>query len=443
VVDLTVPLGATLEDVARTYAAEAGLPAVLPLVTRTGEPLQLTTTVAAAGLVDGSVVVAVDPSARPARARSRQRERRGEHDGSGGSGTAIATWLAVAAVVAALAGWCAAPLPAGEQWPVVAVLVVAAVAGSLPLGPLRTPRALAAPAFAAAAGFALAWHPAAERLPTTFGVAALCAAVTAAVGRALADPDDAAVDGLRVWIAVGVGWFVVAGLGALTGVRPQVVWAVLFLVAVLAARFVPELAVDVPDQYLLDLERLAVTAWSARERPPGRRGRVVVPPQAVQAVAARGARVVTAAATAVLLVVVVTTPLLLGSADLPLDRTGARCLVGFGAAALLFAARSYRHTAARRLLRIAGVAAAAALAVVLLGLTPVRSGPVAAPGLIAVAAIVTAVLLVVAAVFVGRGWRSAWWSRRAEIAEALCGAGAVGSLVVAVGFFRYLWEVTG
>ena len=47
---------------------------------------------------------------------------------------------------------------------------------------------------------------------------------------------------------------------------------VLLLLATLAARFVPGLAVDVPDQYLIDLERLAVTAWSARERPTGRRG---------------------------------------------------------------------------------------------------------------------------------------------------------------------------
>ena len=141
-------------------------------------------------------------------------------------------------------------------------------------------------------------------------------------------------------------------------------------------------------------------------------------------------------------VVLATTPMLLATADLPLDRTGARCLVGFGGAALLFAARSYRHAAAGRLLRLAGVVALAALAVVLLGLVPGRD-PVAAPPAVAAVAVAIAVALVLAAVFVGRGWRSAWWSRRAEIAEAMCGAFAVGSLVVAVGFFRHLWEVTG
>ena len=55
---------------------------------------------------------------------------------------------------------------------------------------------------------------------------------------------------------------------------------------------------------------------------------------------------------------------------------------------------------------------------------------------------VGAALLVPVAVVVGRGWRSAWWSRRSEIAEAVSGSFAVASLVVAVGFFRYLWELT-
>ncbi|MDN5745181.1 MAG: hypothetical protein L0H31_08665, partial [Nocardioidaceae bacterium] len=56
--------------------------------------------------------------------------------------------------------------------------------------------------------------------------------------------------------------------------------------------------------------------------------------------------------------------------------------------------------------------------------------------------IVLAPLLVLVGVLVGRGWRSAWWSRRAEVAEAFSGAAAVGSVVVAVGFFRFLWELT-
>ena len=50
-------------------------------------------------------------------------------------------------------------------------------------------------------------------------------------------------------------------------------------------------------------------------------------------------------------------------------------------------------------------------------------------------------LLVVVAVATGRGWRSAWWSRRAEVAEGLCGALVVASVVVASGWFREVWEM--
>lgn len=440
VLDLTVPTAATLADVAGVYATEAGLPTPLPLVTRTGESLQMTTRIDALGLVPGTVLVAIDPWAR----KAPQRARTGPRDAGPPvvPGAASATWLTVAVAVAVVAGWAATRLPDDERWPAVAVLLVAALVGCLPIGALAVHRVVAAPAFAAAGVLAIVWDPLPERLPMVLGLAALAAAVTAAVGRALAEPGGPAEPALRTWLLVGSAWFALAGVGALIGVSPQTVWAVLFLGAVLAARFVPEVAVDVPDQYLLDLERLAVTAWSARERPTGRRGRIVVSQQAVSGVAARGTRTVRAATCAVLAVVLVSAPLLLWTAVLPLDRTGARCLVGFGGASLLLAARSYRHAAARRMLRIAGVVALVLVAAVVLGAGPGGAAGAGLSRLLAFAAIGVAAVLVLVAVLVGRGWRSAWWSRRAEIAEAVCGSLAVGSLVVAVGFFRYLWELT-
>ncbi|KRB80364.1 hypothetical protein ASE01_02470 [Nocardioides sp. Root190] len=441
VLDLTVPTDATLADVARAYAEGAGLPAPLPFVTPRGEPLQMTTEVGAAGLVSGSLLVAVDPAARPAP------PRRGAGPAMSGPalvpGAASGTWLTIAVAVAVLAGWSTSRLPEADRWPAVAVLVAAALLGCLPFGALAVQRVIAAPAFAAAAAFAVVWSPQAERLPTVLGTAALAGAIAAAVGRALIEPGSAAEEALRTWLVVGAGCFVVASVGALTSTSPQVVWAVLFLVAVLGARFVPEFAVDVPDQYLLDLERLAVTAWSARERPTGRRGRVVVPEHAINAVAARGTRTIRAAAVAIFVVVLVAAPLLLWSADLPLDRTGARCLVGFGGASLLFAARSYRHVVARRFLRLSGVVALGLVAAAVLGLLPGVTGVgIDRPGVVAPVAIGIAAVLVLVAVLVGRGWRSAWWSRRAEVGESLSGAFTVASLVVAVGFFRYLWELT-
>ena len=77
-------------------------------------------------------------------------------------------------------------------------------------------------------------------------------------------------------------------------------------------------------------------------------------------------------------------------------------------------------------------------AVLALAVLPVVSGQAGA--LVATGAIGVAVLLVVVAVATGRGWRSAWWSRRAEVAEGLCGSAAVATLLVAAGVFRSLWE---
>ena len=433
VVDLTVPTEARMLDVARAYAREAGAAHVLPLHTRSGRPLPPDVTVGAAGMVTGSVLVAVDPTARaPATGRATPQRMAAPS----APNRLSALWCALAAVAAVLAAWGAAAEPEpGDRAVVVLLLAGAAVLGCLPVGPLTRQRILAAPAFAAAACFAHLWQPVPEQLPTILGAAGLAGAVAAAVARAL---NDEAEEALRLWIAVGAGWFLVAALGAIASVDPQVVYAVLLVVAVLAARFVPAVAVDVPDHYLIDVERLAVTAWSARERPSGRRGRFVVPPDVVASVAARGARIVTAASVAVFVVVVTTAPLLLWSADLPLDRIGARTLVGFGGCALLLAARSYRHVAARRLLRVAGVWCLALVSYVVLRLL----GPDGRM-LLAIGAILLAAVLLVVAVAVGRGWRSAWWSRRAEVAEVVCGSFAVASVVVAVGLFRELWELTG
>lgn len=436
--DLTVPASATLAEVAQVYAAQARLDAVLPLHTAAGRPLQPGTTVSGAGLATGSVLIAVDPAAQPGPAGRNAGARRrtsATAEAALRPGALSALWCTVAAVLALLAGWCTAQQPADERTLPVVVLAVAAFLGSLPLGPLTPHRIVAAPAFAAAAAFALAWDPAPERLPTVVGVAALAGAVTAAVGRALNPQSEEA---LRVWLVVGAGWFAIAALAAIVSLPPQIAWSVLFLVAVLAARFVPALAIDLPDDYLIDLQRLAVTAWSARERPTGRRGRIVVPPELVDEVARRGARIVTAAAAAILVVVLVSGPFVLVTTDLPLDRIGARCLVFFGGAALLFAARSYRHVVARRLLWTAGVVSVVEVTLLMLGLVGDQTLSLATGAVIGLAGV-----LVLVAVVVGRGWRSAWWSRRAEVAETLCGAFAVSSLVVAVGLFRQLWEITG
>lgn len=431
VVDLVVPPGATAADVAAEYAVQAGAP--LPtLLDRLGRPFEAAGVLADSGVRPGDLLVAAGEGAvavatahRPASAAPPAPP--GDRVGVWAAGIAVATAL--------LAGWCGAQADDQTLRDLTAGLLGLGVLLTLvPAAPYAGPRLAAGPAFAGAGAFVLAWHPDPERLPVILGAVALAAAVAAAVGRAV---DRRADEALRVWLVTGTAVFVLTGATTLADLPPRVPWALLLVAALLMARFVPGMAIDVPDHYLLDLDRLAVTAWSARERPTGRRGRTVVPPDAVAEVARRGTRLVTAASVAVLAVTAVAAPLLLASATLPLDRIGARVLVGLAGAALLLAARSYRYRPARALLRLAGLAAWAALVVVLL--------PLLEPGqltLLAVLAVLLGVVLVLAAVATGRGWRSAWWSRRAEVAEGLAGSGAIAAVLVAVGLFRSLWELT-
>jgi len=432
VVDLLVPTGASADDIAREYAAQCRLSFVPALHTRGGRNLDPGASLSEAGLASGAVLVA---AGHPQSVRAR-----GEHGPARGRGwrtilpgSLSLTWCAVAVVAAGLAAWFAAHTGGREHDVAVLVLAGAAVVGVLPLGAQAPHRVAAAPAFGAAAAFATVWSPEPEKLPMIVGVSALVAAVTAGFARAL---DRRSEEALRVWVVAGVVLFVLTGVGALVGVAPEVVWGALLVLAMLAARFVPGLAIDVPDQFLIDIERLAVTAWSARDRPRGRRGRTVVRPDDVAAVAARASRTVTAAACAIWAVAAISAPMLLVTATLSVDRVGARVLVGLAGAALLLTARSYRHRGARAMLRAAGLTCWAALLVVLLGLMGDERRFT-----LAVAVDALAVLLVVVAVANGRGWRSAWWSRRAEVAEGLAGAGAIAALVVSSGLFRSLWEI--
>ncbi len=431
VLDLLVPPGTTGADVAGEYAARTGLASIPLIYTRVGAPVAPDVSLASAGVDAGDLVVAATSVPRPG-------------SSSGGPdlpptpappGSASVLWFAVASALAALAGWFAAHGDSSfARSSTVAVLLAAALLGVLPIGRYASHRAHAAPAFAAAAAFAVVWDPDPARLPMVAGLTGLAGAVAAAVARAA---DDQVDEGLRVWMVAGSVVFLVSGAAALLGFGPAVVWSVLLVCCVLAARLVPGYAVDVPDQLLVDLERLAVTAWSARDLPRGRRGRAVASRDAVAMVAARGARLVTAAGVAIAVVAIVSSELLLSSATFDLDQIGARCQVFFAGAALLLAGRSYRHTGARAALRTAGLGGWAVLAGVMLsGSAPDRIATVAG------VAIGLAVLLVVVAVAAGRGWRSAWWARRAEVAEAFSGALTLAALFVATGFCRTIWELT-
>ncbi|MDT0185001.1 hypothetical protein Q9S36_32945 [Microbacterium sp. ARD31] len=435
VLDLVVPTGATSVDVAREYAkqaAEAGQAPAIPLLqTALGERLNAAVPLGEAGVQSGDVLVATSGVHRPRRQTLREAAKNAPES------PALASMIAtIAALVAVLAGWYAAR--AGEdtaRTATVGVLLACALVGVLPLGRHTRQRAAAAPAFAAAAAFAALYEPGVHLLPAILGAAAISAAVVAGIGRALSVGTDEIG---TVWIVSGLTVFACCSLTAMLGWDARIAWTLLVFLSMMAARFAPSLAVDVPDEALLDLDRLAVTAWSARDsHRGGKRGRIVVAADAMERLVHRASRLVTGASVAILVTVVVASPLLLDAAHIDLDRIGARCLVLFAGCSLLLAARSYRHATARALLRLAGLGALAALAVHLVlgpgaGHLDTFFYVVVGLGVVALAA----------AVATGRGWRSVWWARRAEVAESFCGSFAFAAAVVAAGVFRRLWELT-
>jgi len=431
VLDLVVPAGATAVDVAREYARQADVPGIPLLQTALGERLNAAVALGEAGVQPGDVLVATTSVHRPRRVTLLETAKNAPE-----SPTLAAMIAGIAAAVAALSAWYAGRAGDDDVRTVtVGLLLACSLAGVLPLGRHARQRAAAAPAFAAAAAFAALHEPGVHLLPAILGAAGIAAAVVAAIGRAVSAGDDEVG---TVWIVSGLTVFTCCAAPAMLGWDGRISWALLVFLSMMAARFAPSLAINVPDEALLDLDRLAVTAWSARDsRRQGRRGRIVVGAEAMERLVRRASRTVTGAAAAILVTVLVASPLLLQSATVDLDRIGARCLVLFAGCSLLLAARSYRHAAARVLLRLAGLGALVALAVHLVD--GAGAGHVDAFFYVTVG---LGVVAIAAAVATGRGWRSVWWSRRAEVAESLAGSLAFASFVVAVGVFRRLWELT-
>ncbi|SFB48525.1 hypothetical protein SAMN05192575_11739 [Nocardioides alpinus] len=431
VLDLVVPAGATSVDVAREYAKQAEVPGIPLLQTALGQRLNASLPLGDAGVQAGDVLVATTGVHRPRKVTLLQAAKNAPES------PALASMIAtIAALAAVLAAWYAGR--AGEETVrtvAVGILLACALVSVIPVGRHLRQRSAAAPAFAAAAAFAALYEPGIHLLPAILGAAGISAAVVAGIGRALSASSD---EISTVWIVSGLAVFACCALPALLGWDARVAWTLLVFGSMMAARFAPSLAIDVPDEALLDLDRLAVTAWSARDsQRGGRRGRIVVGADAMERLVHRASRIVTGASVAILVTVLVASPLLLQSATIDLDVIGARCLVFFAGCSLLLAARSYRHAAARALLRLAGLGALTALAVHLV------VGP-GAPHLGSFFYVVVGLggIALAAAVATGRGWRSVWWSRRAEVAESLCGSFAFASAVVAAGVFRRLWEIT-
>lgn len=429
-VDLRVPRTASPVDLATAYAQECGLGVLPQLVTTDGATLGVASSLGASGIRSGDLVIATDD----VRAAEQPGESPAVDRGGVGRWRPVPGTLLVglAGVLALGSGVVAAGLTVSWLHIVtVGILLLGAVLGAVPVGPRPDERAAVVPVFAAAAAYAVVGSQPGVGPEVTLAVAGLVAAGGSAAARA-------AGAGLRevhaVWIVTGAVWFLVPAAQIVLGMAPQVSWALLVLLAALAVRFVPGLAVDVPEQMLLDLDRLAVNAWSAHQGAPRSRARMMVPKSSAHAIMVGGFRTVHAASAAVAVTMALAAPALLATVTASLDRIGALVLLFSVGALVLLAARNFRHLVAQSVLRVAGLVCWAAVAGSL-----VATGGGALWWVVA-GCLVLGPLLFVVAVARGRGWRSVWWSRRAEIAETLSGVAAVASLIVATGLFRLCWE---
>ncbi len=427
VVDLVVPAGADLESLGREYAAAVG--GVAPvLVSTTGKPLDPRRRLDQLGLSPGDVLVAVDSDAvlpdqdpRPTEAESTSRLRSGPWIG------VVAVGFGVAAGVAGAVA-SAGPLRGASVALLLLSSLVSAASASRSDDSFGLSLATAAPAFAAAGGFLLVRSPAPGGDLLSVTVGALAATAAAAFVRTGADRRVERL--MRVWLVAGGTVSVCAALALVAGAPERSLWAVLFAGAVALGRLLPYLVVDVPDETLLDLDRLAVTSWSARDR-PNRRRRVLIRPEGVADLVREGRRLLVAGAVAVAVVASAAVALLTVAPGSGIDAIGVHLLLLFGGGALALTARSYRASVPRAALRLPG---ALALSLVVADALVALSGPGLAWALAGVAAAASAVL--VSAVSLGRGWRSIWWARTADVVEALCVVLCVAALPVAAGLFE-------
>jgi len=237
--------------------------------------------------------------------------------------------------------------------------------------------------------------------------AATAAAAAAAVLRALR---DGAPEALLLELVVACVLAVAAGGALLSGVSLPTLAALLTALAVCLVRVLPAMVIDVPDEELLDLDRVAVTAWSAQL--PGQRRRKRVRTAEVTRQVGESRRLLDAAVVAVVLTAGVGVPVVLAQGGSLLPRTGAIALGCCAAVALPLHARAVRGVVGRTALLLGGIAAAVATLAAL-----IFSADDLQRVVLSLTAAAAGACTVVAAVALGRGWRSVRWARLADATE--------------------------
>lgn len=405
------------------------------LVERTGR--EVATDQPAWRLDDGAVLSVVDLRDRPQPGR-----RTATASGPTRSTETVAWWIlgAVGVLVSALVLGGADSLPTGVRiGGSIGLAAAALIAGVTWSARTRddaslasatatsTPAAALGPVALAFAAGAAAIPSSAHSVPLVVLVGLAAAAVLCAVIALVAASEevrDSAGAGAVVLLILGAIW----ALALLLGMPAQGAAAITLGAAPVALRALPTMLLDVPAGMFIDYERYQSTRWAVRERVP----------EPGEPVTSAGARRIAGQSTArlqtatVLIsgIAAISAPVALiplQSAD-PLRFWGQLVLVATASLALLLGAR--RSSA--RLLRWVprGAAAITVLSVVVAAI--LASGAlglsVAAAGLLLIGIATSAVL-----VAVGRGASSLFWSRLADLVEAVCVVFALPAGLVAAG----------
>ena len=263
----------------------------------------------------------------------------------------------------------------------------------------------------------------------------LALAVLAALARTGGHGRD---EPLLVLVGTGVVAALVLGSVLLAGASAAVGWALLGALVLPVVRLVPGAVVDVPDDVLLELDRLSVTAWTAHDR-DRRRSRTRLRDDDVRGTLRRGTLL-----HSVVVVVGATTAAASGVAFVLLPEPrglaapGAVALTGLLAVGMALLSRTIRHRTPKTALLVgAGVCASAATA---LGLDS-AGGTLRAGLVVGTALAVGGLAAVLVAHALGRGWRSVRWARVADALEGLCVALAAPAALLAAGGWEWFRQL--
>ncbi len=405
----------------------------LTILTRaTGAVLDPDVPLGAQGVRDGDLLAVLDPGAT----ESHVTPRRVAHAKPAGP-VAVPLELALLPGALALAGLAAGLATFAETAARLGIGAGLVLAGAIvALAPRRGLLVAGAealgPVFLAAAAVAVIPRDEAGADLLAIVAAGVVAAQAAALLRLIATP--AAQPALVVWMWAGGAVAVTAGGVLAGGGSLRVVWALLAVVAVGATRLLPRLAVDVPDEQLIDTEKMASTTWSLRGRLITRKVRVRTAEVERTVLSGRhlldAASVVASAAVGAVAVALAVDPV-----D-GWERWAAFGAGGLAGTALLLGSRAYAGGLPRLAQRLGGLVAVAAGA----GGALAAASDVGRLG-VAVGCFVLALPVVFAAVALGRGWRTVRWARLGDLAESLAVASVLPVALLAVGTFGHFRQM--